>query len=325
MSMDTAVDLALANAADPALENNLAEVLAGLSQRQKQLSPKWFYDQRGSELFEEICELPEYYPTRTELAIMDAHGANMAELIGPKTSVIEFGAGSNLKIRRLLELLIEPVAYVPVDISGEYLESMAANLAPDYPHVEVLPILADFTAPFDLPNPKVTPLRNLVYFPGSTIGNFSPAEALNLLRVMAGEAKSGGALLIGVDLKKDPAILNAAYNDAEGVTAQFNLNVLVRLNKELGANFDIDEFRHYAFYNKSAGRIEMHLVSLKDQRVSLGGRTIPFAEGEPIITEYSYKFSLADFSALASKAGFQHVKAWLDADQLFSVQLFTVP
>lgn len=323
--MPTAPDLALANAADPALENNLIEVLDGLSLRQKQLSPKWFYDQRGSELFEAICELPEYYPTRTELAIMDANGANMAELIGPNVSVIEFGAGSNLKIRRLLDLLIDPVAYVPVDISGEYLESMAANLAPDYPNVEVLPILADFTAPFDLPNPKITPLRNLVYFPGSTIGNFSPAEALNLLQVMAGEAKPGGALLIGVDLKKDPAILNAAYNDAEGVTAEFNLNMLVRLNKELGANFDIEQFRHYAFYNKSAGRIEMHLVSLRDQRVSLGGQTIRFMEGEPIITEYSYKFSLADFAALASKAGFQHVKAWLDPDQLFSVQLFSVP
>lgn len=325
MPKPQAAAIEIANHEAPTISNQEEEILAGLRQAKKWIAPKYFYDQRGSELFDQITELPEYYPTRTELSIMRQCGNEIGELIGPQASVIEFGAGSNIKIRLLLDCLNQCAAYVPVDISGDYLEYMAHALAADYPNLEVLPVLADFTQPFALPNPKITPLKNLVFFPGSTIGNFAPAEALALLRVMHFEAKPGGALLIGVDLKKDRRVLEAAYNDSQGVTAEFNLNVLQRLNNELGADFNVDQFRHRAIYNDAIGAIEMHLVSKRRQTVSLAGEDIQFEAHEYITTEYSYKFALEDFDALAHLAGFQRQRVWTDPDQLFSVQLFQVP
>ena len=325
MPKPQAAAVEIANDEAPTISNQEEEILTGLRQANKWISPKYFYDQHGSELFDQITELPEYYPTRTELGIMRACGGEIRELIGPEASVIEFGAGSNVKIRLLLDALDRCAAYVPVDISGEYLASMAEALAADYPHLEVLPVLADFTQPFELPNPKIMPRKNLVFFPGSTIGNFAPPEALALLRVMHYEAKPGGTLLIGVDLKKDRRILEAAYNDSQGITAEFNLNVLQRLNDELGADFDIDQFSHRAIYNEAIGAIEMHLVSKRRQAVTLGGEKIHFAADEYITTEYSYKYSLEDFDALAHLAGFTRQRVWTDAEQLFSVQLFQVP
>jgi len=316
-------ELATANETPPDLAEERAEVLEGLLAEQKRISPKYFYDERGSELFDQICALPEYYPTRTELSIMDAHLTEISKLVGPRAAVIEFGAGSNLKVRQLLDALEEPAAYVPVEISGDYLLKQAEDLASDYPNVHIQPVFADFTQPFELPEHPVRPERNLVFFPGSTIGNFTRGEARELLGVMRAEAKDDGALLIGVDLKKDPATVQAAYNDREGVTAEFNLNVLHRLNRELGANFDVDAFRHEAVYDEAEGRIEMRLVSLEDQVVKVAGRTIAFRRGEHILTEYSHKYSVEEFHALARRAGFRPERTWTDEDGLFSVHFMT--
>lgn len=317
--------LVRANDIDPTLEDDLEEILAGLTATQKRLEPKYFYDEAGSQLFDEICELPEYYLTRTEHAIMDRHLDEMAALIGPGAAVVEFGAGSSRKIRQLLDHLDEPVAYVPVDISEEYLSIMAGTLARDYPDLQILPVFADFTRPFDLPSYTVGPSRNLVFFPGSTIGNFEKSEARSLLEVMRQEAGPGGALLIGVDLKKDPAVIHAAYNDSAGVTAAFNLNVLRRLNAELDADFDIDGFRHEAVYDEREGRIEMRLVSLEAQRATVAEQAIEFDADEHIVTEYSHKYSQEDFEELAESAGLEPTRAWADPRGLFSVQYLTVP
>ncbi|HET8699825.1 MAG TPA: L-histidine N(alpha)-methyltransferase [Gammaproteobacteria bacterium] len=303
---------------------DLDSILEGLSAEPKRLSPKYFYDERGSELFDRICELPEYYPTRTELALMREHADTIAELVGPRAAVIEFGAGSTAKIRTLLDHLVDPVAYIPVDISADYLAKQAQELSRDYPHLTVRPVVADFTQPFRLPNHRLASNRNLVFFPGSTIGNFSRRQALDLLEVMAFEAKHDGALLIGVDLKKDPETLQAAYNDAAGVTAEFNKNVLVRLNRELGADFSLQNFRHRAVYDDDHGRVEMRLVSLKPQSVHVAGRTLDFAKGEYIVTEHSHKYSVEEFRELARRAGFEPVVTWVDADQLFSVHYLKV-
>lgn len=301
-------------------EDDLAEIRRGLRREQKALSPKFFYDDRGSQLFERITQLPEYYLTPAELAIMERHVGEMAELVGPQASLIEFGSGSSTKTRILLEYLDRLAAYVPVDISREHLVAAANGLAADFPRIEVLPVAADFTRPFDLPNPRVMPLRNIVYFPGSTIGNFTPEAALDLLRVMHHEAAEDGALLIGVDLKKDRAILERAYNDSAGVTAEFNLNMLRRLNREFGANFDIGAFEHLALYSETHGRIEMHLVSLRKQTVAIAGERFHFDEGETIRTEYSHKYTLEEFAAMAAQAGFEVHTAWMDDARLFSVQ-----
>jgi dimethylhistidine N-methyltransferase len=303
---------------------DIAEIIAGLTAPQKHLAAKYFYDERGSELFDEICRLPEYYPTRTELALMDEHLDEVAERVGPRAAVIELGAGSNQKIRMLLDRLREPIAYVPVDISADYLQRQAENLAQDYPDLQVRPVFADFTQPFALPEHDSTPDRNLLFFPGSTIGNFSRGQARALLEVMAGEAKPGGALLIGVDLRKDPALLHAAYNDAAGVTAQFNMNVLARLNRELGANFPLDRFRHAAIYDDANGRIEMRLVSTEPQRVRVADIELTFAAGEYIITEHSHKYSVEEFRDLARSAGFTPDAAWVDDRRLFSVHYLRV-
>ncbi len=316
--------LAMANDVTPDVSDDHAQILEGLRSGQKWISPKYFYDERGSELFDEICRLPEYYPTRTELALMDRHLDEIARLVGPRASVIEFGAGSNVKVRKLLDSLDRPAAYVPVEISADYLVRQAEELARDYPDVHVQPVFADFTRPFELPEHPVTPERNLVFFPGSTIGNFTRPQAADLLEVMKLEAGAGGALLIGVDLRKDPAVLHAAYNDSQGVTAAFNLNVLERFNRELGANFDLANFRHEAIYDRSEGRIEMRLVSARPQLVAIAGTAIPFAANEHIITEYSHKYSVDEFAALAEGAGFNAGRTWIDDDSLFSIHYMTV-
>ena len=311
-------------AAHELFNEEVGEILAGLTAPQKRISPKYLYDQRGSELFDEICALPEYYPTRTECRIMQAHLPEIAGLVGSRASVIEFGAGSNTKARQLLSHLDAPVAYVPVEISGEYLAEQAVELQRDFPGLSVVPVVADFTKPFELPSHPIVPDRNLVFFPGSTIGNFARAEALSLLNVMAGEAREGGALLLGVDLIKDRRIIRDAYNDSRGITAAFNLNVLDHLNKGIGADFRPRGFRHEAIYDETNHRIEMRLIACEDQTVNIADETIEFERGEYIITEYSHKYSIEGFTQLAREAGLTPRAVWTDADALFSVHYLTV-
>ena len=313
------LDLPVSSQANDA-SDDLDEIIAGLRKPEKMISPKFFYDERGSQLFDEITRLPEYYPTETELAIMREHIDEIADLVGEHASLIEFGAGSSVKIRILLDHLKSLAAYVPVDISEDHLVAAAENLKADYPDLEILPVAADFLQPFDLPDPAITPVKNVVYFPGSTIGNFPHDAALDLLRVMYQEAGEGGALLIGVDLQKDPRIIEAAYNDSRGVTAEFNLNMLRHINREHGANFDLDSFEHRAEYNETEGRVEIRLDSTTNQLVQVGGEQIAIAEGEAILTEYSHKYTLEGFAAMAREAGFEVRQVWTDADRLFSVQ-----
>jgi dimethylhistidine N-methyltransferase len=307
-------------AALPAASTDFArDLLAGLRARPRAVSPKYFYDAEGSRLFDAICELPEYYPTRTELALLAQHAGEMAALIGPGAEIVEFGAGASRKVRLLLDALAAPRRYVPVDISGEHLEEAAQALRADHPALDVRPLVADFTQGLDLP-PAAG--RRVGFFPGSSIGNFDPAEAERLLRQMAGWLEGGG-LLIGVDLVKDPARLHAAYNDAQGVTAAFNLNLLARANRDLGADFDLAGFAHYAHYNPDAQRIEMHLLSRRAQQVMLCGETFEFAEGEALHTENSYKHTVPGFHALAGRAGFQPGAVWVDAGRDFSLHWLT--
>ena len=301
----------------------MAEIVAGLMQPQKNISPKYFYDERGSQLFDAITRVPEYYLTGTEIDIMGDNISEISELVGKQASLIEFGSGSSLKTRILLEHLDKLAAYVPVDISEEHLLASAQQIESEFPGTEVLPVVADFTKEFDLPSPKVMPLRNIVYFPGSTIGNFTHPVALDLLKVMRHEAKENGALLIGVDLQKDAATIEDAYNDSKGITAEFNLNMLRHLNREYGADFQLDKFSHNARYNSDEGRVVIHLVSTEDQVVHLGGNKIDIADGEGILTEYSHKYTLEGFAEMAGRAGFQVAKVWTDPKQLFSVQYLT--
>lgn len=296
-------------------------VLRGLALPRKSIPPKYFYDTRGSELFEAICALPEYYPTRTEIAILERHAADMAERIGPAAQIIEYGSGSSRKVRLLLDALHEPVAYMPVDISTDHLRQMAAQLAEDYPALEVTAVAADYTRPFTPPVPRRTPQVRVALFTGSTIGNFEPGEALTFLRQTARLLAAGGLLLIGTDLRKDPNRLHAAYNDSAGVTAAFNLNLLARMNRELGGDFALEAFDHYAFYNPLAHRIEMHLVSRRDQTVRVAGRAFHFGVGESLHTENSYKFGIDQFRDMAREAGFAPDGLWLDDDGLFAVHL----
>ena len=303
----------------------LEEIIEGLKQDEKTISPKFFYDERGSQLFEEITSLPEYYPTEAELGILHDNVHEIADLVGRQASLIEFGSGSSLKTRILLENLHELAVYVPVDISKELLLESAARLQDEFPDLEILPVAADFLRPFALPQPEIMPEKNIVYFPGSTIGNFTNEDALALLRVMYGEAGEGGALLIGVDLQKDPSIIERAYNDSAGVTAEFNLNVLRHLNREFGADFNLDAFSHSAQYNREAGRIELRLVSSEQQAISVGDEAFTIEEDEAILTEYSHKYTLEGFAALAGQAGFEVERVWTDDEQLFSVQYCTRP
>ena len=298
-------------------------MLRGLRAPKKELPCKYFYDEVGSALFEQITELEEYYPTRTELGIMERHAAEMAGLLGPRCLLIEYGSGSSVKTRRLLDQLRDPAGYVPIDVSGEHLRRSARALGEEYPDIEVLPLCADFTRPLGLPACRKPAARRVVYFPGSTLGNFTPEAALALLRQTAGLCGRGGGLLLGIDLRKDPRVIEAAYNDRRGVTAAFNRNILVRINRELGADFDIEQFAHRAFYNAAQGRIEMHLVSRRDQVVRVGGMPFFFAAGESIHTENSYKYSLPALTDLAEAGGFAVERVWTDERQYFSVAYLT--
>ena len=295
------------------------DVLAGLQASPKRLPPKYFYDSEGSSLFEQITRLPEYYPTRCEIGILRDNAQEIAELIPRRACLIEFGSGSTAKIRILLRAALRLKAYVPVDISAQMLEQEAAQLRADFPGLNVLPIGADFTKPFDLPV-ALAGLPHAGFFPGSTIGNFEPHEAHAFLRHAGRILGPAGVLIVGVDLQKQAAVLNAAYNDAAGVTAQFNLNLLARINRELGGDFDLSAFEHHAFYNSERQRIEMHLSSVKRQQVRVGGETFHFRCGETIHTENSYKYTRELFGALARGAGWVPVMVWTDADGYFSVQ-----
>jgi dimethylhistidine N-methyltransferase len=294
------------------------DVIAGLTARPKRLPPKYFYDEIGSRLFEAITETSEYYPTRTEIAILQERAGEIVRLLPARTALIELGSGSSRKARILLDAAPCVAAYVPVDISAQSLNDEAAALKRDYPRLAVFPIAADFTQSFRLPR-SLDRCARAGFFPGSTIGNFEPAQATALLRHAARMLGEGASLIVGVDLVKDPAVLNAAYNDAAGVTAKFNLNVLAHINRELGADFDLASFSHQAFYDPERSRIEMHLVSRARQRVNVCGRVIEFREAETIHTENSYKYMLDSFRALATSAGWTPVEAWTDAAGYFSV------
>ena len=319
MNADDSADIMLQHF-KPGRERFLSEVLTGLRKPQKELPSKYFYDGHGSHLFERICALDEYYLPSTEASIMQVHIEEMVELIGPRALIIEYGSGNCKKVRILLDHLHDPAAYIPIDISWEQLVHVTQELASDYPKLEVLPICADYTSPFRLPNPKRRFTHVVIYFPGSTIGNFDPVPAKQFLEHIASVCGSGGALLIGVDLKKDVTVLHRAYNDREGITAAFNLNLLQRINHELNCDFQLDSFEHCAFYNPHKGRIEMHLVSRGEQAVHLDNATIHFAKGESIWTESSYKFDLDEFAQIATAAGFKVEQVWTDERQWFSVQ-----
>lgn len=297
----------------------LQDVIAGLSSTPKWMAAKHFYDTEGSRLFEKIMQLPEYYPTRSEMQTLRENAAAIAALIPEGAALVEFGAGSNVKIRLLLEAAPQIAAYVPVDISAEYLEEEAKALRRDFPRLKVLPLAADFTKRFELPL-KVRSMPRVGFFPGSTIGNFEPLAAVSFLRNAARILGEGASLVIGVDLVKDEKILHAAYNDAEGVTAAFNLNLLARINREAGADFDLASFEHRAFFNTLRERIEMHLVSRKPQTVTIGARSFAFEAGETIHTENSYKYTREGFRDLARQAGWIEHVLWIDPAGNFSVR-----
>jgi len=300
------------------------EVLQGLTSSPKYIPSKFFYDKKGSLLFEEICTLPEYYPTRTETWILNQFGKEIAECIGKGALIIEFGSGSSTKTRLLLDSLDTPSAYMPIDISKEFLEESAQSIAKDYPQIEIMPVCADYSKFFPLPEPYTLYKRKVGFFPGSTIGNLKPEEAIEFLKRIAQWCGKNGGLLLGTDLKKDHATLERAYNDAQGVTAQFNLNLIDRINTELQPTPLLSGFRHFAFYNEQYGRIEMHLVSTHTQKVNIKGRTVTFAEGEHIITEYSHKYDLSDIQLLAKKAGMKLEHSWSDPNNLFSVHYLSI-
>lgn len=307
----------------PATDSFREEVLEGLQKPQKQVPSKFLYDARGSKLFDKICDLDEYYPTQTEIGIMRRSGAEMAEAVGPGARLVEYGSGSSRKTRLLLDHLEAPASYVPVDISAEYLVESADALARAYPDVAVQPVCADYTVPFDLPDPPRPAERTVVYYPGSTIGNFRRTAARRFLERIANRVGPGGALLVGVDLIKDLDVLRAAYDDSEGVTAAFNKNLLRRMNRELEATFDLDRFEHQVVWNAERRCVEMHLRSTEAQTVTVAGRTVSFEADETIHTEDSHKYTLDGFAALAAEAGFEIDQVWTDEQMYFSVQYCT--
>jgi L-histidine Nalpha-methyltransferase len=302
----------------------LTDVIAGLSKRARTLPCKYFYDERGSELFQKICELPEYYLTRAELQILGRYADEMANAAGPRIELIGLGTGAGTKTRILLDKLQAPVAYVPVDISKEQLQRSTKLFQKIFPELEILPVCADYLEPVTLPAASNRPTRKVVYFPGSTIGNFKPDPARKFLRRISNYVEPGGGLLIGVDLHKNRHVLERAYNDSAGVTAQFNLNLLVRANRELGADFDVKRWRHQAVYNPTESRVEIYLVSDTPQPVRIADRRFDFRAGEKITTEYSYKHGPEAFIALARSAGFEFAHMWTDDERLFGVFYFTV-
>ncbi len=296
-------------------------VLEGLRKPEKELSPVWFYDERGSSLFDRICELPEYYLTRTEIAIMREHAAEMAQHIGRGAAIIELGSGTSLKTRLLLDEIAMPATYVPVDIAREHLLDAARAIARDYPELRVIPVCANFAQPFELPAEVADADRRVVFFPGSTIGNFETDEAKALLRRIRTLIGRHGKLLIGIDLRKDPRVLHRAYNDSAGVTAEFNLNALRHLNRKLHTDFDLDAFEHAAVWVEDMSRIEMHLISKQDQRVHIGDEEVTIKRGEHIRTECSHKYTLESFAELAAEADLRVARVWMDPERQFSVQL----
>ena len=300
------------------------QVLQGLGRPEKEIPCKFLYDERGSELFERICELDEYYLTRTELKLTCEHAQEMARLLGRRCLLIEYGSGSSTKTRILLDHLSDPAAYVPVDISKDHLWQSSQALAERYPDLKVLPVCADYTAEYELPRFPGEVSRRVVYFPGSTIGNFSASEATGFLQHVSKVCGRGGALLIGVDLIKDRATLEAAYDDSQGVTAEFMFNLLQRINRELDGDFQPERFRYHAFFNEEFARIEMYLVSLEAQRVRIGEVEIALAEGEQIHTEHSHKYSLESFGELAAAADLRAERVWIDPEKLFSLQYLVV-
>ena len=300
-----------------------SEVIDGLTKAQKVIPPKFFYDETGSQLFDAICELPEYYPTRTEIDILQKYSDEIAGHVGEGCLLVEPGSGSSQKVRYLLNEL-KPHAYMPMEISREYLEQSAVGLSEDYPWLDVHATCIDFTGALDLPY-SPHGVRKVIFFPGSTIGNFEPEEAKSFLQNLGQIVGSGGGLLIGVDLKKDQDVLQAAYDDEQGITAAFNKNLLKRMNRELNADFDIDNFAHKSFYNDEYGRIELHLISRCDHTVTIDGQDFNFCEGETIHTENSYKYSVDEFRQLASEAGFQAKAVWTDDKNYFSVHYFALP
>jgi dimethylhistidine N-methyltransferase len=298
-----------------------ADAIAGLSANPKRLSCKYFYDKRGSALFDAICHLDEYYLTRTELEIMRKHAPAITQAIGQQAMLVEFGSGSSVKTRLLLDQLENPV-YVPVDISRKHLEVTARRLSRLYPQIAIQPVCADFTKDFQLPAPQSSIHRRVVYFPGSTIGNFERADAAALLNRIAELCGRDGGLLIGIDLQKDVSTIEAAYNDALGITSQFNLNILRRINRELGGKFDLQQFEHLAFYDRAFNRIDIRLVSRCNQQVEIGSHTFDFHRGEAIHTEYSHKYTVEQFEQIAAAAGFRLHNYWTDERRYFAVLYF---
>ncbi|HEY4282134.1 MAG TPA: L-histidine N(alpha)-methyltransferase [Chthoniobacterales bacterium] len=301
-----------------------AQVLAGLSQVPKSLPCKFFYDDAGAQLFQRICDLPEYYITRAELQILRLQGADIATALGERIELIGLGTGAGTKTRILLQELRDPVVYIPIDISREQLASSSSRFRSLFPGLTILPICADYLEPFDLPLPRPPSSRSIVYFPGSTIGNFEPNEAEKFLGRLAELTRPDGGLLIGADLQKDAGVIERAYNDTAGVTAAFNLNLLTRANRELGADFDLQNWRHQAVYNSVEGRIEMYLISTKDQQITIGDHQFHFDREERVLTEYSYKHSVEGFKRLAGRVGFSFQKFWTDNERLFGLFYFTV-
>ena len=305
---------------DGCYEQGLPEVLRGLLYIPRQLSHVWLYDERGCRLFEKICQLPEYYLTRVETAILRAQASAMAAAIGADVSVIEYGSGEGAKTRLLLDALSQPRHYVPVDIAASSLARTARALQRDYPQLKVLPLCADFTRPIELP-PLAASTRRLIYFPGSTLGNYSASDAVRLLRMMRDLAGEDGLALIGFDLVKDRALLEQAYNDAQGVTAEFNLNALRHLNRRLGIGFDVSHFRHRALWVEPEQRIEMHLISTVNQTLRVGAAAIRLLRGDFIRTECCHKYSIEGFASLAAQAGWSLQEGWSDENTWFRVQL----
>ena len=299
----------------------LNDVVNGLSSSKKQLSPKYFYDEAGAKIFERICTTPEYYPTRTETIILKNSAAEIARAIGPNAALIEYGSGALEKVKIILNALENPLALAPIDISEEQLDIAAKNIQKEFPHLNVLPLPGDFTKPVKLPEELFEARKQVAFFPGSTIGNFEKADAVNFLKSVRTTIGDDGLMLIGVDLQKNRDALLKAYNDAAGVTSEFNKNILTRINRELAGNFNLNEFEHVAKYNEEHHRVEMHLKSLADQTVSISGAVFHFALDETIHTENCYKYTQASFSSLANVAGFFSISTWTDPDELFSVVL----
>ena len=302
----------------------LLDLKQGLSGQRKSISPKYFYDAIGSGLFDQICQLPEYYPTRTELSILSQHAHEIALHLGPRAEILEFGAGSMQKVRVLLQAMDRPARYIPIDISAEHLHGAALRMSKDYPDLQVEPLEADYTQDLVLPPDMPPEGRRVGFFPGSTLGNFEPQDALRFLRMCANTLQ-GGALILGVDLVKSPQLLHAAYNDSLGVTADFNRNVLARANRELAADFRLDQFAHSAFYNAPFQRVEMHLMSTCQQSVRVGDASFTFAQGETLHTENSYKFTVEGLKQLAQRAGFTSGPSWTDLKQQFCLMWLDAP